>query len=180
MAGFDTIDIAVTGCGGYAAMLHDCTDSIVASGQLIGALQSVVSRAPAPQSPAVLSVRPVHAGDVYNLIPETVRLAGCARYFHEAVKARLQKRTTEICEGIATQQKVAGADAVNDDQNPSMASEDFAVMLEQAPGAYIWLGNGPVSGFGARHTPRDDFNDAVLRGIDRGAKGMKACRGGAR
>ena len=192
MAGFDTFDIAVTGRGGHAAMPHDCTDSIVAAGQLIGALQSIVSRNLDPQSPAVLSVTQVHAGDAYNVIPETVRLAGCTRYFDKAVKAQLQTRMAEVCAGVAAQQGaeialeynavypptinhaasqqkalaaasiLSGPEAVHADQNPSMASEDFAFMLEKVPGAYVWLGNGPVSDFGALHSPRYDFNDAIL------------------
>lgn len=192
MAGFDTFDIAVTGRGGHAAMPHECSDSIVAAGQLIGALQSIVSRNLDPQSPAVVSVTQVHAGDAYNVIPETVRLAGCTRYFEKTVKEILQTRMAEVCTGVAAQQgveitldykpvypptinhitnqqkartaasTVSGASAVNSDQNPSMASEDFAFMLEEVPGAYVWLGNGPVSEFGALHSPRYDFNDAIL------------------
>lgn len=192
MAGFDTFDIAVTGGGGHAAMPQACNDSIVAAGQLIGALQSIVSRNLDPQSPAVLSVTQINAGDAYNVIPEVVRLAGCTRYFDKAVKQQIQNRMTEICAGVAAQNAVeikldykavypptfnnlvnqqkalaaasavAGQDAVHGDQNPSMASEDFAFMLEQVPGAYVWLGNGPVSEFGTLHSPRYNFNDAIL------------------
>jgi amidohydrolase len=192
MAGFDTFDIEVIGRGGHAAMPHDCADGIVASSQLIGALQSIVSRVVNPQSPAVLSVTQIHAGDAYNVIPETVRLAGCTRYFDKTVKQQLETRMAAICAGVAAQHAIditldykavypptinhpasqkkaltaasliAGADAAHGDQNPSMASEDFAFMLEQVPGAYVWLGNGPVSGFGALHSPRYDFNDAIL------------------
>ena len=173
-------------------MPHNCNDGIVAAEQLIGALQSVVSRTLDPQSPAVLSVTQIHAGDAYNVIPETVRLAGCTRYFDKAMKQQVENRMAEICVGVAVQNSVeinidykavypptindvasqqkaraaastvAGRDAVHSDQSPSMASEDFAFMLEQVPGAYVWLGNGPMSEFGALHSPRYDFNDAIL------------------
>ena len=192
MAGFDTFDIALSGRGGHAAMPHECTDSIVAAGQLIGALQSIVSRGVDPQSAAVLSVTQVHAGDAYNVIPETVRLAGCTRYFQAEVKQQIEARMNAVCRGVAAQHgvdvrldykavypptinhgasqqraltaatRIAGADNVHGDHNPSMASEDFAFMLEQVPGAYVWLGNGPVAEFGALHSPRYDFNDAIL------------------
>lgn len=192
MAGFDTFDIAVSGRGGHAAMLHDCTDSIVAAGQLIGAIQAIVSRNLDPQSAAVLSVTQIHAGDAYNVTPDAVRLAGCTRYFDETVKQKLQTRMAEVCKGLADQHsvevsfdykavypptinnaaskkkamaaatRIVGQDAVHGAQNPSMASEDFAFMLEQVQGAYVWLGNGSVSEFGARHSPRYDFNDAIL------------------
>ena len=48
------------------------------------------------------------------------------------------------------------------DLAPSMASEDFSYMLEEKPGAYIWLGNGPAENGHNLHSPRYDFNDAVL------------------
>lgn len=192
MAGFDTFDIAVSGRGGHAAMPHDCTDSIVAAGQLIGAIQAIVSRNLDPQSAAVLSVTQIHAGDAYNVTPDAVRLAGCTRYFDETVKQKLQTRMAEVCKGLADQHsvevsldykavypptinnaasqkkamaaatRIVGQDAVHGAQNPSMASEDFAFMLEQVQGAYVWLGNGSVSEFGALHSPRYDFNDAIL------------------
>lgn len=41
-----------------------------------------------------------------------------------------------------------------------MAGEDFASMLQERPGAYIFLGNGD----GRRlHHPEDDFNDESIR-----------------
>lgn len=45
---------------------------------------------------------------------------------------------------------------------PSMASEDFAFMLQQRPGAYIWLGAARDGDNPGLHSPRYDFNDAVL------------------
>jgi hippurate hydrolase len=192
MAGFDTFEITVTGVGGHAAMPHDCRDGIVAAGHLITALQSVVSRSLDPQAPAVLSVTQIHGGDALNVIPEVVTLAGCTRYFDKKAQADLKLRLLQICAGIETQfgvrvtvdykdvypptinhatsvdtalrvaSTIAGPEHVYDDQNPSMASEDFAFMLERVPGAYLWLGNGPVQDFGALHSPQFDFNDAII------------------
>jgi hippurate hydrolase len=45
---------------------------------------------------------------------------------------------------------------------PSMGAEDFAYMLQQRPGAYIWIGNGDLSESRALHNPYYDFNDAIL------------------
>lgn len=45
---------------------------------------------------------------------------------------------------------------------PSMAAEDFAFMLQQVPGAYIWLGAGRTGENPGLHSPRFDFNDAIL------------------
>jgi hippurate hydrolase len=51
---------------------------------------------------------------------------------------------------------------VERDRAPAMGAEDFAFMLEERPGAYVWLGNGPSTGGGNLHSPTYDFNDDIL------------------
>ncbi|POA76458.1 amidohydrolase, partial [Pseudomonas sp. FW305-E2] len=48
------------------------------------------------------------------------------------------------------------------DLAPSMAGEDFAFYLQQRPGAFVWIGNGPLRDGAELHGPRYDFNDAIL------------------
>ena len=43
-----------------------------------------------------------------------------------------------------------------------LGGEDFAYMLEEKPGAYIWIGSGPAPAQGMLHGARNDFNDEVL------------------
>ena len=57
---------------------------------------------------------------------------------------------------------VVGADAVDLQPVPSMGSEDFAFMLQEKPGCYVWLGNGAAAGCGQLHNPHYDFNDDIL------------------
>mgnify|MGYP006156114455 CR=1 FL=1 len=45
---------------------------------------------------------------------------------------------------------------------PSMASEDFAFMLQKAEGAYLWLGAGRAGENPGLHSAKFDFNDAIL------------------
>lgn len=45
---------------------------------------------------------------------------------------------------------------------PSMGAEDFAFMLQQKPGCYAWIGNGPTAGGCLLHNPHYDFNDDNL------------------
>ena len=54
---------------------------------------------------------------------------------------------------------VAGPERVRDDLRPVMGAEDFAFVLRQVPGAYIFVGNGDTAGL---HNPRYDFNDAAI------------------
>ena len=46
--------------------------------------------------------------------------------------------------------------------DPSMASEDFAFMLNEVPGAYLWLGAARDGENPGLHSAKFDFNDAVL------------------
>jgi hippurate hydrolase len=43
-----------------------------------------------------------------------------------------------------------------------MGAEDFAFMLQEKPGCYIWIGNGPSAGSCLLHNPHYDFNDDIL------------------
>lgn len=55
-----------------------------------------------------------------------------------------------------------GKECVLDDLLPSMASEDFSFMLNEKPGAYIWLGVDGEKPSAALHNPYYDFNDDAL------------------
>ncbi len=57
---------------------------------------------------------------------------------------------------------VSGADKIVANPTPSMGAEDFAFMLNEKPGCYVWLGNGPGEGGCMLHNPHYDFNDDIL------------------
>ncbi|MFZ2170818.1 MAG: amidohydrolase, partial [Methylococcaceae bacterium] len=57
---------------------------------------------------------------------------------------------------------VAGTACVNQQPAPCMGSEDFAFMLQEKPGCYIWLGNGSSENSCLLHNPHYDFNDEIL------------------
>lgn len=58
--------------------------------------------------------------------------------------------------------EIVGVDNVDINPTPSMGAEDFAFMLAQKPGCYIWIGNGSSAGSCLLHNPHYDFNDAIL------------------
>ncbi|MDO8333182.1 MAG: M20/M25/M40 family metallo-hydrolase [Nitrosomonas sp.] len=68
----------------------------------------------------------------------------------------------ETASAIRAAIAVAGADCVNTAPTPSMGAEDFAFMLQQKPGCYIWIGNGSSQGNCLLHNPNYDFNDEIL------------------
>ena len=70
------------------------------------------------------------------------------------------EQETAIAAEVA--QDLVGIDQVELQPTPSMGSEDFAFMLQERPGCYIWLGNGPSEGGCLLHNPNYDFNDDIL------------------
>ena len=195
MASFDCFEIIVSGQATHAAMPHLGNDAIVASAQLINALQTIVSRTVNPADSAVVSITQIHAGNTWNAIPESVVLRGTFRCFSRSVQTTIANKITQlvnsICEGfdvsadirfnpenagypvtfnteaetaiaLKAAQAVAGKNCVDQQPIPSMGSEDFAFMLQEKPGCYIWIGNGSSENSCLLHNPHYDFNDAIL------------------
>jgi amidohydrolase len=80
MAGTCEFTIRIEGRGGHAAMPHgNSIDPIVIGSALVQAFQSIVSRSADPIQSLVITVTKFHAGDAYNVIPQTAELAGTVR-----------------------------------------------------------------------------------------------------
>jgi len=69
---------------------------------------------------------------------------------------------TETAIAIEVAQELVGIEQVDLHAPPSMGSEDFAFMLQEKPGCYVWLGNGSSDGECLLHNPHYDFNDEIL------------------
>lgn len=192
MASFDTFEIVIKGKGAHAAMPELGIDPVVVSAQLVLALQTIVSRRMAATESAVLTVTQIHAGDTWNVIPETLVLRGTVRTLAADVQARVKAQMHTICAGmaqstgadvaldyrqgypctvntpaetaaaIAAAEQVAGKENVATGVLPSMGAEDFAFMLERCPGAYIKIGSAESENDPPLHNPYYDFNDNVL------------------
>lgn len=192
MAAMDTFDITITGSGGHAGMPHMGIDPVLVAGHLITSLQSVVSRGMSPLDSGVVSVTQMHGGAAYNVIPDSVTIRGTCRTFsataQQFIQRRMQKLTENVCAGFDTQgsleykqvypatvndlahadicqqvaEQLVGVDNVVLNPEPSMGAEDFAFMLQQRPGAYLWLGNGTAEQSRSLHNPEYDFNDEIL------------------
>ncbi len=192
MAASDTFELTITGRGSHAAMPDQGIDPIAIAAQVVTALQTIVSRATSPADAAVVTVTQIHAGETFNVIPDSVVLRGTPRAFRAAVQDRFKPEIKRIAGGLceahgarfdlryvrgypatvntaaeteqaaAAAAQIVDADKVARDPTPLMGSEDFAFMLQQCPGAYIWIGNGAGEGGCMLHNPRYDFNDAIL------------------
>src|SRR5690606_37482741 len=94
MAAADRFDISIKGRGGHGAHPYQTLDPVIASAQLILALQSIVSRnVPALES-AVVTVAAVQAGNVKakNVIPGEALLCGTVRTFNEIIQEQVITR----------------------------------------------------------------------------------------
>jgi amidohydrolase len=171
MAGAEIFKIKIIGKGGHAAAPHLASDPILASAQVIGALQEIVSRNVAPLQTAVVSVCTIHGGETFNVIPPAVELSGTIRTFEPQVRTRAVQRFDEIVRGITGAlecqvdidlQRLAPAtindptialvvqssaqqlfpEAVVDPANfITMGSEDFSFLLDKIPGCFFFIGS---------------------------------------
>ncbi len=186
MAAVDTLRVQVTGKGGHAAYPQECVDPIMAMVTMVQALQSIVSRNLPPLEELVLSVTEIHGGTADNITPETVWFGATIRSFSPEIRDLVERRLHEIVQGqaasfgvtveikyergypptinhaaqaakaVAVAQELSGEDRVFADAGREMGAEDFAYMLEERPGAYLFLGQGEGAGL---HHPEYDFND---------------------
>jgi amidohydrolase len=170
----DEFGLVIRGRGGHGGMPHTSVDPIVCAAQVIGALQTIVSRETSPFSPAVITVGRIEGGTAFNVIAEEVHLRGTVRAFEHAERERLLQRIAELsqdlarsmrCEaefirangcppvvsdaGVAEVVRQAAVATVGEesvDQAPRVTvGDDVALFLERAPGCYFLVGAGDVA-----------------------------------
>ena len=189
MAGTDEFTITLEGLGAHAAQPHDGIDPIIVASQMVTALQSIVSRNVDPLSSAVVTVTAIEAGKAYNVIPQEAKFWGTIRTLDAEVRKLVHARLHKIIENIAgahdckvnihikegypvtfnheketgfaaqVARDIVGDTRVNVEQLPVMGGEDFSYMLEERPGAFIFMGNGDTAGL---HHEEYDFNDEAI------------------
>jgi len=188
MAAVDSFYINIKGRGGHGAMPHETADPVVAACGIVQAIQTIISRNVKSGVEKVISVTQIHTGTASNIIPDSAFINGTVRTFDKETQETIQRRMGEIVQGQAASYGVeaeliyeAGypatvnapeqtefaasvarglvGDAKVDAAFPKVAgAEDFSYMLEERPGAYLFLGAGPGAGL---HHPKYNFNDEV-------------------
>jgi amidohydrolase len=170
MAGADMFTVKISGRGGHGALPQLTIDPIVTAAQITSALQSIVARNVSPLQSAVVSVTRIQAGEVFNIIPQTVEMVGTLRTFEPEVRQEVQRHFNQIVAGVAagfgceasvdiqlltpavmndsevakTVQAVARKlwpEIQIDRQYKSMVSEDMAFIIEKIPGCYVLVGS---------------------------------------
>jgi amidohydrolase len=190
MASGGRIEFRVKGVSGHAALPHLTRDPMVASAHLLLGLQTIISRNVDPMDSVVISVATMEAGTAANQISGEAVMRGTMRTLRNETCDQVEAAIRRVCAGVAlscdVQIEVAlrrgnpvtvntpaerdlAAEAVmaaglplRRDMAPAMTGEDFAWYLEQRPGAFVWIGNGPADGGRALHNSSYDYNDAIL------------------
>ena len=188
MAGADAFHVDIKGTGGHGAYPHQSADPVMTAVSIAQAFQSIVSRNVDPTEMVVISVTQIHTGTVDNIIPERAYMNGTVRSFSKEVQSLVKRRMSEIVAGhaasfgveatlrydegypatindadksafaISVAEEIAGQGNADANQGLEMGAEDFSYMLNERPGAYLFLGIGEGPGL---HNPNYDFNDAA-------------------
>jgi hippurate hydrolase len=170
LAAADQFEIEVEGQGGHASMPHDAVDPVPPACEIVGALQSMVTRRFNAADAVVVTVSQIAAGTAHNIIADRVVLKGTLRTLspenRDMVQALVHRTATGIAEAhgvtakvtitpgfpvtlcdaraVALGRKVTGAlfgeESWEELASPIMGAEDFAYVLEKVPGAMFFLG----------------------------------------
>jgi amidohydrolase len=195
MAASAGLTVTVRGVGGHASRPHLVADPVVVAAEMVVALQTLVTRQFDVFDPVLVTVGQFSAGTRGNVIPDTAYLEGTVRAFSEETRARLQERCVRLCTSVAAAHGLTAEVSfssgypvtVNDDEHadfalsvateqfgaertvrlsdPIMGSEDFSRVLEQVPGAFVFLGacatDDPATA-PTNHSAYARFDDTVL------------------
>ena len=192
MAAVDEFDIIVKGKGGHAAFPNLIIDPIVISSQIILSLQTIISRFVNPIDKAVISITKIHGGSAHNVIDDRVVLSGTVRTFKKNTRKKIENKIKETVIGISkanggdaeiiytnkypptinskkesifssnVAKELVGSENVHMEIDPSMGGEDFSYLLNEKPGAYLYVGQKDKNHKDYLHTTKYDFNDDLI------------------
>jgi hippurate hydrolase len=186
--------VRVVGAGGHGSMPYRAKDPVAVAAEIVTALQTVVTRQFDVFDPVVVTVGQFHGGTRRNVIPDDATFEATVRTFSSAASAKAEEVLVRACTSIAeghglraevefhheypvtvndagefafladVARDLLGADAVDIMPNPLAGSEDFSRVLDEVPGAYIFLGAavGDPNTAATNHSPLAAFDDSVL------------------
>ncbi|PZS03777.1 MAG: amidohydrolase, partial [Pseudonocardiales bacterium] len=163
--------------------------------EIVLALQTAVTRHFDVFDPVVVTVGMLHAGTKVNVIPDDACLEATVRTFSAAVRDRIEAVAVRVCTQIAaahgldaeveyfrgypvtvndeaefeflaeTVRDVYGEERFELRAQPLTGSEDFSRVLEEIPGAYVFLGTPTTDDYENapyNHSSLAAFDDAWL------------------
>jgi hippurate hydrolase len=196
MAAADTLFITVKGRGGHASEPHRALDPIPVACEIVQALQTMITRRIDVFDPAVITVGRISAGTVNNIIPETAEIEGTIRAVSERTRRTVHDGIRRVAEGVAAAhdaevivevvdgypltvndkdqanvvldlaKELVGADKTVRLPHPIMGAEDFSYVLQEVPGAMVFLGgthpDRSLATAAPNHSNRVMFDEAAM------------------
>lgn len=194
MAASAGLHVRVIGAGGHGSSPHMSKDPVPAAAEMVTALQTMVTRAFDVFDPVVVTVGSFHAGTKRNIIPDEAVFEATVRSFSPEAGERAAELTVRLCEQIGAAhglrvearfdgeypvtvndpaeyrfaadvaQELFGQARVTELTDPMTGSEDFSRVLNEVPGAYLFVGacKGAPQESASNHSPLAAFDDAVL------------------
>jgi amidohydrolase len=174
MAASDRLHVTVHGEGGHGSTPFSAKDPISVAAQLVGDLQTLVTRRFDVFDPAVVTVGYFHAGTKRNIIPDDAEFDATIRTFSDEAQQRMRAEAVRLCEHVAAGYgldvdaeytaeypvtvnddthaafaagvalEVFGDDGYEPMESPLTGAEDFSRVLAQVPGCYLFLGACPT------------------------------------
>lgn len=190
MSAASMFDLEIIGKGGHGAMPHNCVDALDTAGQVVNALQRVVSRKLNPLTPSVITIGSLHAGTAPNIIPEKAVLTGTTRTFSKKIDTEYPKILEQVIKGVCDSMgatykfefyhrypplennrniverirksmlKVVSEDRIMEPES-TMGAEDMAFILEKTNGCFFFLGTG-FENCAPLHNPKFNFDESLL------------------
>jgi amidohydrolase len=173
MAASDRLHVTVHGAGGHGSTPHLTKDPISVAAQLVGDLQTLVTRRFDVFDPAVVTVGLFHGGTKRNIIPDEAEFDATVRTFTVEARERMREESVRLCEHVAAgygleidadysseypvtvndgahaafaaevATELFGDDGYQPLRNPVTGAEDFSRVLAEVPGCYLFLGASP-------------------------------------
>ena len=173
LASSDKLSIRIVGKGGHASMPHQAVDPVPVACEIVNAIQVFVTRRIDIFDPAVVTIAKIESGSTNNVIPEHADLLGTIRTISEESREAVHEGIKRVAENIARAHEceaevkvdlgfpvtINDAHAVDFAQqtieglfgkeswmtmsSPLMGAEDFSYVLQQVPGAFLFLGVCP-------------------------------------
>jgi hippurate hydrolase len=170
MAASAALDVTVRGSGGHGSSPHNAKDPITVAAQIIGNLQTLVTRRFDIFDPVVISVGRLEAGTARTIIPDCATINGTVRAFSVSTQDRAEEEITRACRNLAAAYDVDvdvsfrreypatinhaehaafvetmvaetfGPDRFTTMASPRPGSEDFSRVIAEVPGCYLMLG----------------------------------------
>ena len=202
MNSVDGFRIDIKGKGGHGAYPNLSVDPLNIAAHIYLALEELIAREANPEKTCVLTVGQLHGGNAANIIPDSAFMEGTLRTNDKAEREKLVRRISETAKGIAAVYGGTAELTVLSDVPPLIcdkefteemagfmnelgiakpfpdmkanASEDFAVIAEAVPSAFMYLSEGFTDERGdySAHNPKVRFNEDVL---PVGAAGLAHC-----